>query len=209
MTLNEILKYKWIILILLALLIVVAFLYFFLKRGDINTKIDTGNSILNALTSDNQTNPSQCDIYVDVSGSVNSPNVYCFKKGELVIDALKKAGGYIKDKSAQSYIKANINLARPLVANEKLYFPYLIESVCSLKSYILSMPASQSSVIDEKKCININSSSEKELDTIIGIGPSTAKLIIENRPYKEIEDLKKISGIGDTLIEKIKDEICL
>jgi competence protein ComEA len=209
MTLSEILKYKWILIIVLALLLVIAFLYFFLKKYDLNTNIDTESGILDVLSPNSQSNPSQCDIYVDVSGSINSPNVYCFKKGELVIDALKKAGGYIKDKSAQSYIKANINLARPLVANEKIYFPYLNESVCSLKSYILSSPLSQNPVIEVKKCININSSSEKELDTIIGIGPSTAKLIIENRPYKEIEDLKKVSGIGDTLIEKIKDEICL
>jgi competence protein ComEA len=209
MTISEILKYKWILIIVLALLLVIAFLYFFLKKDDLNTNIDTGSSILDVLSPNSQSNQPDCEIYVDVSGSINSPNVYCFKKGELVIDALKKAGGYIKDKSAQSYIKANINLARPLVANEKIYFPYLSESVCSLKSYILSSPPSQNSVIEDKKCININSSSEKELDTIIGIGPSTAKLIIENRPYKEIEDLKKVSGIGDTLIEKIKDEICL
>lgn len=59
--------------------------------------------------------------------------------------------------------------------------------------------------------ININSASEAELDKLPGIGPVKAKAIIEERkkngPFKSIEDIKRVKGIGDATLEKLKSEI--
>ena len=59
--------------------------------------------------------------------------------------------------------------------------------------------------------ININTATQTQLGTLPGIGPSTATKILtyrkENGKFKSIEDIKKVSGIGDSKFEKIKDYI--
>ncbi|MEH7120806.1 helix-hairpin-helix domain-containing protein, partial [Neobacillus vireti] len=59
--------------------------------------------------------------------------------------------------------------------------------------------------------INLNKADEAELQNLPGVGPAKAAAIIEFRetsgPFKTIEDLKNISGIGDKTFEKLKDLI--
>ena len=59
--------------------------------------------------------------------------------------------------------------------------------------------------------ININKATQEELDTLPGIGPSTAMKIIEYRKekgnFKTIEEIKEVSGIGEAKYSKIKDLI--
>ena len=61
--------------------------------------------------------------------------------------------------------------------------------------------------------ININTADEKALDELPGVGPATAKRIIEyreaNGPFAAPEDLKKVRGIGDAKFEKMKDKIAI
>lgn len=63
------------------------------------------------------------------------------------------------------------------------------------------------------QCISINFASKEELQTLSGVGPSTADKIIEYREtkgqFKLIEDILEIKGIGISKFEKIKDHICL
>jgi competence protein ComEA len=49
----------------------------------------------------------------------------------------------------------------------------------------------------------------EELETLNGVGPSTAQKIIDGRPYTKIEDLLNVSGIGEATLNKFKDSICL
>ncbi len=59
--------------------------------------------------------------------------------------------------------------------------------------------------------MNINTATKEELDTLPGIGESTANKIInyreENGKFKSIEEIKEVSGIGDSKFEQIKDLI--
>ena len=59
--------------------------------------------------------------------------------------------------------------------------------------------------------ININSATQTELETLPGIGPSTALKIIkyreENGKFNSIEDIKNVNGIGDSKFNNIKDLI--
>lgn len=59
--------------------------------------------------------------------------------------------------------------------------------------------------------ININTATAEELDKLSHIGPALAKRIIEyrlkNGPFKRIEDIKDVSGIGDVIFEEIKGMI--
>jgi competence ComEA-like helix-hairpin-helix protein len=52
--------------------------------------------------------------------------------------------------------------------------------------------------------VNINTATEAELDTLPNIGPARAKLIIANRPYKSVDELKKIAGIGDKQLQAMR-----
>ena len=58
-------------------------------------------------------------------------------------------------------------------------------------------------------CINLNTATLEELDSLDGIGAATAQRIIDARPFGEVEDLKQVSGIGDSKYEKIKDKVCI
>ena len=59
--------------------------------------------------------------------------------------------------------------------------------------------------------VNINTATLKELQGIRGVGPATAKRIIqyrqENGSFESINDLKKVRGIGKSKLSKIKKKI--
>jgi len=61
------------------------------------------------------------------------------------------------------------------------------------------------------KRVNINTATLAELDTLPQIGPATAQRIVDyrtkNGPFKKIEDLKNVSGIGDVTFEALRDWI--
>lgn len=66
--------------------------------------------------------------------------------------------------------------------------------------------------INESKLININTASLEELVTLPSIGEVIALRIISYRqknPFKDIEEIKNVSGIGDSTYEKIKGYITI
>lgn len=165
-------------------------------------------------------------IKIDIKGEVNASGVYELEIGSRVNDAIEKAGGITKN--ADTSI---INLSKKL-EDEMVIIVYSKNEVAKLKENketsitetcpkvndacpekeleILSDNNSKSSKQITGK-ININNATETELQTISGIGESKAQAIIkyrnENGEFKTIEDIKKVSGIGDSAFEKIKDKI--
>ena len=61
--------------------------------------------------------------------------------------------------------------------------------------------------------VNVNTATQEQLETLNGIGPSKAKAIIDyrtkNGPFKTVEDLDKVPGIGEGVIGKIKSDVTL
>ncbi|EFI34902.1 competence protein ComEA helix-hairpin-helix repeat protein [Desulfonatronospira thiodismutans ASO3-1] len=58
--------------------------------------------------------------------------------------------------------------------------------------------------------ININTADQQELESLQGIGPALSERIVEHRerfPFEEKEDIKQVSGIGESIYENIKDVI--
>ena len=163
-------------------------------------------------------------IYVYVAGEVNNPSVVELEEGQRVADAIEKAGGL----TDSGEIK-NINLAYKLKDGEKLYIPSLDEVIESEEedadiAYITSgingeingttsNSGNNSENSTNNGLININTATQTELETLDGIGPSTAKKIIdyreENGKFNSIEDIQNVSGIGDAKYAAIKNDICV
>jgi len=55
--------------------------------------------------------------------------------------------------------------------------------------------------------INLNTASREELEALPGIGPVKAQAIIDNRPFKSVEDVMKVKGIKEGTFAEIKDRI--
>ena len=52
--------------------------------------------------------------------------------------------------------------------------------------------------------VNINTATAEQLETLPGIGPARARLIIEHRPYSSVDDLKRIKTIPGNVIEDLR-----
>ncbi|HRE12878.1 MAG TPA: helix-hairpin-helix domain-containing protein, partial [Usitatibacteraceae bacterium] len=61
--------------------------------------------------------------------------------------------------------------------------------------------------------VNINSATKEQLESLDGIGPVKAQAIVDyrkkNGPFKTLEDVKKVDGVGDATFDKIKKDIAL
>lgn len=153
--------------------------------------------------------------YVDIKGNVNNPGVYKFTSGDRVIDAIEVAGGLTKNANTN-----NINLSKKLTSEMVIYVYSNKEvknndnlscnNICDVEIIEVNNCIEKNNV-ENTNLININKASLEELLTLTGIGESKAKSIIEYRDtngnFKDINELKNVSGIGDALFEKIKDKI--
>jgi len=145
--------------------------------------------------------PTAAPVRVYVSGAVNRPGVYVLPPHSLVNDALEAAGGAAVEADLD-----RINLALEVHDQQQVYVPRKSESV----QPVLATFAGGTSVAGASR-ININTATAADLDRLPKIGPAIAQRIIDYRtkhgPFKRIEDLKNVSGIGDALFEAIKDLI--
>lgn len=155
-------------------------------------------------------------IIVHVSGAVQNEGVIELEENSRIADAIEKAGGFRED----AYTK-DVNLAYKLEDGMKIYIPTMEEKENEKANVIVESNietennnSSYSNASDGKNTnskVNINTASKEELDTLPGIGPSTAEKIInyrkENGKFKSIEGIKDVSGIGDSKYENIKDMI--
>jgi competence protein ComEA len=61
--------------------------------------------------------------------------------------------------------------------------------------------------------VNINSATKEQLESLDGIGPVKAQAIVDyrakNGPFKSLDDVKKVTGVGDATFDKIKKDISL
>ncbi len=144
--------------------------------------------------------PTQKPMIVHITGAVPRPGVYALPQGARVQDGISAAGGFLAEAE-----KTNINLAQALEDGEKLDIPF-IEGA----SPVLVTPLPEVETITTE-LVNINTASIAELDTLPGIGPTTAQKIIhyreQNGPFVNIEDIVNVSGIGPASYERLKDLI--
>ena len=148
-------------------------------------------------------------IYVHIAGEVSNPGMYELKYDARVSDAIDAAGGL-----TESADQLSINLARQVTDGEQIVVQAYIEAEPgnskSTDASDSGLPSSSNTEVLSSK-VNINTASASELITLDGIGESTAAKIIAyrqaNGSFASIEEIKKVSGIGDRKYEAIKDRI--
>jgi competence protein ComEA len=145
--------------------------------------------------------PTSSPLRVDVAGAVNAPGVYTMPHGSLVADAIAAAGGPAADADLD-----RINKATALYDGAQVYVPRVAQPIPTTVTLPTPTAATRSMQVSAPgKLINLNTATLEELDTLPGIGPSTAQRIIEGRPYAAVEDLLRVKGIGQATFDKLKD----
>lgn len=151
---------------------------------------------------------SDAEVYVDVDGAVARPGVYRLKDGARVSQAIDAAGGLTAEADV-----TGLNRASKITDGQKIYVPTVGEqqaaaAVGGADSAAVAFGAGSSSGL-----VNINTASAAELQTLSGIGPSMAQSIIDERTkngaFASVDDLMRVSGIGEKKLAKIKDCICV
>lgn len=161
---------------------------------------------------------------VDIKGEVISPGIYELENNSRVIDVIKLAGGLTENADTTVinlskriedemviiiYSKWQVENWKETKEQEK----YLQEQCISPKEGQTKNDACIDNTEEfstTSSVININTATKEELMTLTGIGEAKAEAIIsyrEKTPFTKIEDIKNVSGIGDSVYEDIKDYI--
>ena len=176
------------------------------------------------ITKKKKTKTKEIEEYkVDIKGQINMPGIYSLKSNSRVIDVITLAGGLTENADTSV-----INLSKK-IKDEMVIIIYSYDEVYNFKqtkeiekqveekciqkdeNALKNDACISSDQVKDIGKVNINSASLEELMTLTGIGESKAKDIISyretNGPFTTIEDLKKVSGIGDSIFAKIKENI--
>ena len=134
------------------------------------------------------------ELYVHVSGAVAAPGLYVLPAAARVVDAVAAAGGF-----AATADRAAVNLARAVDDGEQLHVPEIGETILDA----VGPAASTDGLVD------LNEADAAQLETLPRIGPAMAERIIawreENGGFTSIEDLLAVPGIGDKMLESLRD----
>ena len=105
-----------------------------------------------------------------------------------------------------------VNLSKKLIDEEKIYIPQKGEIVGTTEIGLSNLQGTVSGIgISADGKVNINTATQSELDTLPGIGETLAKRILDyrstNGPFKSIEDIRNVNGIGQKKYDDMKDLI--
>ena len=211
--LDNLTKKQKIVVIAIAGIVVIGIMYFIYNKNQVKEDINIENEILvnNVITNENNTNDDI--VIIHITGSVKNPGIVKLKEGSRREDAIESAGGLTENADI-----TKVNLAYVVEDGTKIKIPSASEEDIGDED-IIDSKSGDNIIIEENavpsnnstQTININKATEKEFETLPGIGPSLASKIIEyrnqNGKFESIEDIKNVNGIGDNKYEKIKDLI--
>lgn len=145
-------------------------------------------------------------IAIHIEGAVQNPGLYYLDEESRYDDAVKKAGGFL-----QGADRSKVNLARKIYDEAFIYIPMEGEDWEPLmEQNAVGSDANQGSD-SSVALININTADQQELMRLSGIGEVYAQRIIDyrtsNGAFQSIEDIMKVSGIGNVTFENIKSQI--
>jgi competence protein ComEA len=221
--------YKKIIIGIAIIAIIIAgiLIYFLYNKNEKEEVVDDIIIEKEKITNDEKKEIKEY-YYTDIKGAVINPGVYKIEVNSRVIDAINLTGGLNKDADTSV-----INLSKK-VSDEMVIIIYTkaqIKKFQSSNSGVIvkfvdkncecpDPGVNQACIVDTNSTANnnnpstkisINTASITELQTLSGIGATKAQDIINyrnsNGPFTKIENIKNVSGIGDSTFAKIKDYI--
>ncbi|WP_203579555.1 ComEA family DNA-binding protein [Microbacterium hibisci] len=137
------------------------------------------------------------ELYVHVSGAVRSPGLYVLVAGARAVDAIAAAGGFADDAD-----RGAVNLARTLDDGEQLAVPRQGEAAATVTG-AAGPPGAAGALVD------LNTADAAQLETLPRIGPALAERIVswreDNGGFTSVEDLLAVPGIGDKMLEALRD----
>lgn len=150
-------------------------------------------------------------IYVDISGAISHPGVYCLSKNDRLFTLIQKAGGLTENAAVNT-----VNQSIKLEDQQKIVI-LTQEEAKNTQAENTSLSVSDSSISkkdnDDQAKININQADLSQLQQLSGIGAKKAQAIIdyrtENGDFKSIDELGKVNGIGEKTVEKLKNSITI
>lgn len=158
------------------------------------------------------------EVVAHAAGAVQHPGVYRLPGGSRASDLVEAAGGFAPGADTN-----RVNLAAPLPDGGRLYVPRVDEATTPTVVAAdgggggggggapASGPSASGAARAPAAPVNINTASATELDTLPGIGPATSAAIIDHRtqhgPFRSVEDLTNVRGIGKAKLEQIRSRV--
>jgi competence protein ComEA len=144
---------------------------------------------------------------VHVAGAVARPGLYHLPAGSRVADALGRAGGRLPAADVD-----RLNLAAKLVDGQKILVTRRGEPVAAEPAGpVNGGAATDVAAAAPAEPIDLNSADLAALDSLPGVGPATARAILEERNrrggFRSTRDLLRVPGIGEGRFARLKDHV--
>ena len=141
------------------------------------------------------TDEPDADVFAHAAGAVVRPGVYRLPAGSRVTDLVEAAGGITPDAAPDL-----LNLAAELADGQQVYVPRVGEAAPAAAGAASGAPAGP---------VDLNTATAEQLEELPGIGPATARAIIEHREragaFRSVEELLEVRGIGEAKLAGLRD----
>lgn len=198
-------------MITIAVAFVAGGIYFFSQQGEDPADTEDIFSVTakeaEMEQSVNETAAEPESIKVDVKGAVKSPGIFTAQAGDRVIDLISSAGGFTEKADTDK-----VNFAQIIEDQMVIYVPEIgEEDKGNLENIQVGTSGDAVTKGTSGGLVNLNAATQEDLQTLTGIGPSKADAILEYREtvgkFKEVDELKQVTGIGDKTFERLRDSI--
>lgn len=220
-------RYRKQLIIAAVIVSIISIITIYLVTNNKTVKVKKNSTIVKKTSSIKKTSSQEEkeEYKIDIKGEVINPGIYTMKSSSRIIDCIEKAGGLTENANTTV-----INLSKKItdemviiiysnaeVANfkETKKLEEQVQEKCRQKDE--NSLKNDACITDDNdntastSLVSINTATIEELSKLSGIGEAKAKQIIEyrtqNGPFKTIEDIKQVPGIGENIFAQIKDYI--
>jgi competence protein ComEA len=134
-------------------------------------------------------------VFVEITGAVAHPGVYRFDHPPTLKEAWRRAG------AAAAVPRDDLKLPSGTRLEVKPEGGYQMSRIPGTRLLTLGLP------------LNLNTATAQDLDALPGVGPALAQRLIDYRtshgPFKRLDDLTAVSGIGPQNLAKLKPYLVL